>query len=476
MDSLFSFAPIWKHPDVLSYPDEDIETLRIRSLNRFLKTHKREFPTSLGLPVFSAVVDESFSIIQAMLEDSSDQNPILKRIRNFASFKKVGAMEIFSSSLAMWYSSAAPAISRDSLQGLNPASLRAVDENGEEYEPWSRGWAEKQHASANLGILAILMTTDEWFPPVHPLLKAGCVVSRSVTVLIYAAFLIVSTSKSALINEEDSDSNEVDSPNQIDNPGQAQDANQVEGANEVADLWNEIPSTKIIPAREAIEFFLRSAWSLTREKFEEREHHPPGIEFGTTLSEVGLSHDGSQLLTSVGRAGRWAVPPPWHPVRRVPGTAWNKILRNQMQPVFSELPSDSTAFHLTVPGSCGTLVQPYEKYYFELRNRMDQTGRPRRMISHEAGEKQFRVLSKKTGRPYPSMELSEDNASFTDEPEQEWLYKLPMIKRPITDMRGNMSFPFLTSLARAWRFQREIDEVEPDFHIMSFLRPDEEDF
>ncbi|RDA91457.1 hypothetical protein CP533_6290 [Ophiocordyceps camponoti-saundersi (nom. inval.)] len=425
-------------------------------------------------------MDECLSIIKVMLENPKDKNIIIKRIRDFASFKETDVMEIFSLSLAIWYSSAAPAILRDSLQGLDPESLEAVDENGEEYEPWSRGWAEKQHNAANLGIVAILMTTDRWVPPVHPLLKAGAMVSKSITTILYAAFLIVSTSKS-IVYEPDSDSDEVSDPNQVDNPNQAEDPNQVEAANEAEDpsqmddLWNELSLIKIISPRESMKLFLRSAWSLTRENFGERDFFPPGIEFGTTLSEVGLSQNGSQLLTSIGRGGRWAVPPPWHPVRKVPGTAWNKILRNQVQPIFPESPTNSRTFHLTVPGSCATLVQPYEKYYFELRNRMDQAGRRRRIITHEARAKQFRVLSEKTGRPYPSMELSEDNAAFTDEPEQEWLYKLPTIKRPIMDMRGCMSFPFLTALTRAWRFQGEIDEVEPDFHVMSFQQIDEDD-
>ncbi|PFH58376.1 hypothetical protein XA68_13740 [Ophiocordyceps unilateralis] len=433
MDSLFSFEPFWNNPDVLSWPRVAVDDIRIKSLNLYLNKHKGERPTPLGLDV---VIDECIDIIETLFEDSEDDNEILKRLHSIGYRYTRDAMTIFRAGIAIWYSSAAPASTRDPLQGLHPDTLQEFDENGEEYEPWSRSWAAKQHASANLGIVAMLLTSERWVPPVHPLLKAASLVSKSITALLYAVFLIFSTL--------------VENPDLIELP------------------WPcYLESTR---PYETMRLFLRSTWSLTRENFQELDFFPPGVEFGTTLNEVGLSHDGSQLLTSIGRGNSWAVPPPWHPVRKTPGSAWNKILRNQMQPVFSESPLDPAEFHLTIPGSCATLVQPFEKYYSQLRSRMDQNGRHRRLVSRPAQIKQFHSLSEKTGQPYPLVELSEDTASFTEEPEQEWLYKLPMVKKPITDLRGYMTFPFMTSLSRAWRFQVEPDEVEPDFYVMSFER------
>lgn len=44
------------------------------------------------------------------------------------------------------------------------------------------------------------------------------------------------------------------------------------------------------------------------------------------------------------------------------------------------------------------------------------------------------------------------------------------VKKPVNDMRSHLNFPFMNTLVRAWRFQDELDEVEPDFHIMTFER------
>ncbi|KAF4512728.1 hypothetical protein G6O67_000073 [Ophiocordyceps sinensis] len=101
---------------------------------------------------------------------------------------------------------------------------------------------------------------------------------------------------------------------------------------------------------------------------------------------------------------------------------------------------------------------------------MDQTGRQRRVLHREAQIRQFHSLAEATGRRYPAIDLSEDNASYTEEPVQDFLYKLPMVKKPICDMSGHLTFPFMNTLVRAWRFQDEPDEVEPDFHIMTFER------
>lgn len=42
------------------------------------------------------------------------------------------------------------------------------------------------------------------------------------------------------------------------------------------------------------------------------------------------------------------------------------------------------------------------------------------------------------------------------------------IKRPISDSRGNITLPFLASAARAFRFEIEPPETEPDLYMLLF--------
>lgn len=243
-------------------------------------------------------------------------------------------MHIVQGALALWYSSAIPAISRDPLQGLNPEAPREFDGNGDEFDPWSRRFAAQQHASANLGIVAMLMTYELGDPKVSRLLRIGSLVARSVTTLLYAVFLI-----SPRLLEED---------------------------------WTH--HLALTRSDETMKTFFRSTWSLTRENCARLNAPAPGSEFGATLDEVRLTSNGKDLITRIGRSS-WQSPPSWHPLRNVPGSPWNKFLRNHSQPVFPEQPSHDSDFRVTIPGSLSTLASTFEEYYFELRSRMDQVSR-----------------------------------------------------------------------------------------------------
>nr|QWT68614.1 MAT1-1-2 [Ophiocordyceps robertsii] len=445
MESIISFEPFWKQSDVISTPRDALNDIRERSLNLFLDKHKGEppLPSSVEGKYFpalafdhplikiltTAVVFECMEITRLLLEKLDDGNEILQRLHTIAVYHHNDAIYVVKGALAMWYSSAIPAVSRDPLQGLNPEALREFDENGDEFDPWSRRFATQQHRAANLGIVAMLMTFKSRDSEAHPLSKAASLVARSVATLLYAVFLIC--------------------PRMLE------------------ETWTHyLESTR---PDETIKTFLRSTWSLTRENCTQLNVPAPGLEFGTTLDEVRLTRDGSNLITRIGRFS-WHSPPAWHPLRNVPGSPWNKFLRNHSQPIFPETPSQSAGFRVTIPGSLRTLASPFEEYYSELRSRMDQTGRQRRVLHREAQIHQFHSLAEATGRRYPAMDLSEDNASYTEEPVQDFLYKLPMVKKPICDMSGHLTFPFMNTLVRAWRFQDEPDEVEPDFHIMTFER------
>lgn len=177
----------------------------------------------------------------------------------------------------------------------------------------------------------MLMTTERWSSDAHPFFNTGPLIARSVTTIIYAAFLI--------------------SPQMLE------------------ENWKH--HLNLTRPDEAIKTFLRSTWSLTRVNCAQLENAAPGLEFGATLDEVKLTSDGKNLLTSIGRFC-WEPPPYWHPLRQVPGSAWNKFLRNHCQPIFPESPSENSGFRITIAGSLSTLENTFEEYYFELRSRMDQ--------------------------------------------------------------------------------------------------------
>lgn len=59
------------------------------------------------------------------------------------------------------------------------------------------------------------------------------------------------------------------------------------------------------------------------------------------------------------------------------------------------------------------------------------------------------------------------SALTTHDVPMEFLYTLPMVRKPIADMQGCLTMPLLNTVARAMRFQDEPDEAESDFFIMT---------
>nr|BAE93601.1 MAT1-1-2 [Tolypocladium inflatum] len=337
MESICCFEPFYKREDVVFAPRDALDSIRERSLGLYLRKHKRERPPppsdeSMYSTSPIDVVADCTKIIRFLLRDSNSDNTILQRLHQVGIEHQIDAMSVVEAALAMWYNGAIPVITRDPLQGWNPAfrSELQYDDNGEPFVPWSREYSATKHASANLGLVSILMTTDRWLTPTQPLLKVGSLISRSVTTLLYAAFLIA--------------------PRMLEEP------------------WAEY--MRHTRPEETMRAFLRSAWALWRENYELFDVSPPGIEFGVTLGEVKLTSDGMDLITMLGDDD-WYCPDISHPIRKVPGSAWNKFLRNHKQPVFPETQSQAPGFQAMIPSSLLTLARPFEKYYFELRSRID---------------------------------------------------------------------------------------------------------
>lgn len=97
---------------------------------------------------------------------------------------RTNPLDIVKASLTMWYRSSVPIFTRDPLEGL-PA-----DSDNTAAIPWSRAYSNEQHVIGNLGLMAMLMTSENWLPPKHPNLKAASLVSSAVTTVLVATYLI----------------------------------------------------------------------------------------------------------------------------------------------------------------------------------------------------------------------------------------------------------------------------------------------
>nr|ALI93546.1 MAT1-1-2 [Hypocrella siamensis] len=267
-------------------------------------------------------------IIKQLLKDLSD-NKILQKLRADQHGQHAGAHSIVKCALMLWYIASVPIISRDSHQGLPPDSTIGVDEHGANLLTWSRRFSHKKHAVGNLGIMAMLMTTESWLRPKHPNLKAASLVSNATTTLLLASYLI--------------------HPVAMENP------------------WAFGMSSAQFT--DALHQFIRTSWHIARENYSAFDC-PPGCEFGATLNEVKLADDGKRLLTRIGRDS-WQEAPHWHPCRRVPGSSWNKYLKNWSQPMFSSKPITNRKVVITLPSTMLDLARPWEIYYTDLRARFD---------------------------------------------------------------------------------------------------------
>nr|QDH06610.1 mating type A-1-2 protein [Epichloe glyceriae] len=322
MENIHHFSPLWERLELIFKPEQAIEELRIKSLQAFLHNHRSEAAKPLNL---NQVVLECTCIIQQLLENNNDENEILQRLHNSG---QGDPLAIVKKALVLWYAGSCPIFSRDPHQGLPPDS-ELEDDSGAPILTWSRRFFHEQHAIGNLGLMAMLMTSETWLSPKHEKLKAASLISTASATILFASYLICT------------------------------EAMHRPWAHDVSSAQSS----------EAMALFIRSSWQVARENSEIFDS-PPGREFGATLKEVKLSDDGKRFLTKIGHES-WHEAPYWHPCRRVPGSSWNKYLRNFACPLF---PTHLTTnyIHISLPTTMFSLVQPWEAYYAELRIRFDQ--------------------------------------------------------------------------------------------------------
>nr|CAQ42992.1 mating type protein [Hapsidospora chrysogena] len=184
--------------------------------------------------------------------------------------------------------------------------------------------------NGNIGLCQCL-TAENWTPPNDARLQAATLIANSATSVVFAAYLI---------------------------------GHKYEG-----ESWKA--AVQDYHASDCVRSFLKCAWQVARRG---GELHP-GAEFGAFADEVKLSVDGKRLLVKIGR-GKWTKPAYWHPCKRVPGSAWNKFLKNKIHPIFQgsyDMASEpSERIMHRMPSTAIKLAEVFEDYYADIRARMDQ--------------------------------------------------------------------------------------------------------
>lgn len=283
--------------------------------------------------VCADVLHDIVHAVESLFRNYQHDNNIIDRIVAFGLEEKTDPVLIVKEAIALWYISAVPISTRDPHQGLAPDAEIEIEERATILR-WNRQYAATKHEIANLGLIAILLTSETWSRPKNPSLQFATLVANAVTTILFGAFMILPK-----INIRE-------------------------------------PSSLFISAlkdNEAMRLYLRTTWQLVREGAS-KYTSSPSAEFGTTISEVKIDHTGRRLLSRIGQEN-WSVASPWHPSRKTPGSAWNKFMKNTQQSYFSRK-RIRTTLQYKIPSSCISLAEPWEIYYSELRSKFDQVRYP----------------------------------------------------------------------------------------------------
>nr|QKY89079.1 mating type protein 1-1-2 [Calonectria hongkongensis] len=358
-------------------------------------------------PTIEKVISTSTHLAQTLLSDLSNENEILQKVRTSSARLKVEPIHALKGAIVAWYSNCAEALS---------------------LEPWDfQMLHESDCPIGNLGYISMLRLKEVWDPPSHPRLRAAALMANAAVSFLFAALLIIPHLSRKKLRQ------------------------------------NLARNDK-----KAMAMFLQTAWRVARESRNKAER-PPAAEFGAMNTAVKLSKTGNQLLVHLD-GDEWEEVPCWHPCRIVPGSAWNKFMRNRCQPVFPmghEVLYPEVQF--AVPSSAINLIDIYRDYYMSIRDQFDDSSVPRTKLSYNAQGRQFARLGKETGlRYYATAPLEEETWNVEDFVEAEHLYHTSLVNKPATDLSGNLTLPFLNTTAAALRHEHEFEFFEENFHTMVF--------
>lgn len=260
-----------------------------------------------------------------------------------------------------------PALGRDPSfefpdeESLNSSSDSEEDGSGDHEEKED----DNIDKYGSLGLTAMLLTAGVWRAPKQPKLKMPSLIANSITSVLFAGYLISFHAREDIL----------------------------------------VYLSEQGLARKAFTAYMQCAWQMAR--VNQESHAQPCQEYGVLLpDEVMVSPDGRRMLTNIGR-NDWHEPPFWHPCKKTPGSDWNKFFKNVGRPLF--VPASFTSTHVShrLPNTALKLVEPVEEYYESVEDRMDDSGRDRRVLTLVQSMRQYEKLAAASGCEYPDEELEE---------------------------------------------------------------------
>uniref|UniRef100_A0A8H7N2E0 Uncharacterized protein n=1 Tax=Bionectria ochroleuca TaxID=29856 RepID=A0A8H7N2E0_BIOOC len=452
MDNALHFGPLWSSPPMIERPKIEIEKVRVQVLQWTLKFCPPQAPDASSYDPFPTFLRALYALF-----DSDDlDNSVLQYLQTQGNHLCGSPIRFIESMLHLWFISAAPILARDTL-GTDVDSI-ALGRNGQIAEDLDVDSSSAKLLYVNLGILSMLLTSKNWRDPADSSLHAATLTANTVASMVFAAYSIGMVQRN------------------LD--------------------WSF--RTGKVPFRRVVYTFVKCAWQLSRQGGNIIDRGPGGL-FGALSEEIRLSPHGKGILIRADRVEDeedqeedqeeegddkfdvhseeeddgekeelWLEPPFWHPFKQVPGSPWNKFLKNKQQPIFSFTDEDVTGITHRMPSSAMEIILPFQRYYRELRFRFDRDKRPRAIIRRKNRLKQFDELASESGMWYPDTEIHEGVSDEAYDVFPRYQFSVPTCKRPASDFKGHATLPLLTSAARAMRFEEEPDEVNGTLFMMLF--------
>lgn len=249
--------------------------------------------------------------------------------------------------------------------------------------------------SGNLGLLAMLLTMQNWNTEEgcdNLKLRDAVFVANTVTTVVCGAYLIYRGFGPAL-----------------------------------GKSWDR--SVTFAPPSVSIWVFLKSAWQVARTHGKWADCGPGG-RFGANSEEMRMRRDGRRILVQIGRLD-WEYPAYWHPGKQVPGSAWNKFLKNKNQPVFTKAnePNVGSQIMYRFPSTAIKFAQVFEGLYHHIYEGMDRRGFARILLDEDGSGQQHCQLASATGVWYANSEIDEEDATEMYNVIQDYLDVVPLVSR-----------------------------------------------
>ncbi|CEJ95235.1 hypothetical protein VHEMI10726 [[Torrubiella] hemipterigena] len=352
MTSGMNFEPLWTEGPLIATSQDAVCEL-YRSATEMLRACQHISTTSCTA---SATGSDSFYLAKALLEHGDRSNMILDKILDTSDRQNMPVLDLMKNLIIRWYLCTLPALAR-------AKRARVTDVLGV-----VEGQSEDESANSRLKTLGIwsLLFCSKARTEKQGICDGQASAAEGAVALIHLVYAM----QYELIADEPMISNAI-----------------------------------LCIGEDAVSLYLklmRRIHSKARKPRQER----PGSVFGASNKYVRMSRDGRSLKVQDGQ-GHWTVAPSWHPCRTIPGSSWNKFLRNAWAPRFGSNAQQHRLCY-NVPDSALTLSDTFVNYYHDLQSRFDQAGRSRVLLSSNASARQFTVLSESTGCRYQPLEYTEE--------------------------------------------------------------------